>query len=77
MGGTAPSNVERLGALAPAPAGDFRDADRAAVFEEDRDADALSCRLAQCFAILNYSSVAPAGCAIEQTALLDACSFFC
>jgi hypothetical protein len=34
--GSAPSNTERLDALAPAPAGDFRVADRAAIFEEEQ-----------------------------------------
>ena len=32
--GPAPSNIERLDALAPAPAGDFRVADRPSVFEK-------------------------------------------
>ena len=32
--GSAPSNIERLDALAPAPAGDLRVADRPSVFEE-------------------------------------------
>jgi hypothetical protein len=32
--GPTPANTERLDAFAPAPAGDFRVADRPAVFEE-------------------------------------------
>ncbi len=35
MVGPTPANRERLDALAPSPAGDFRVADRAAVFEEE------------------------------------------
>jgi hypothetical protein len=34
MVGPTPSNVERLDAFAPAPAGDFRVADRPSVFEK-------------------------------------------
>ena len=33
--GSTPANIERLDALAPTPAGDFRITDRAAVFEEE------------------------------------------
>jgi hypothetical protein len=33
--GPAPANIECFDTLAPAPAGDFRIADRAAVFEEE------------------------------------------
>jgi hypothetical protein len=34
--GSAPSNIERLDALAPAPAGDFRVTDRPSVFEKEQ-----------------------------------------
>ena len=34
--GAAPTNIERLDALAPAPAGDFRVADRTAIFEKEQ-----------------------------------------
>jgi hypothetical protein len=34
--GPAPANMECFDTLAPAPAGDFRIADRAAVFEEEQ-----------------------------------------
>ena len=34
--GSTPSNIERFDALAPAPAGDFRVADRAAIFEKEQ-----------------------------------------
>jgi hypothetical protein len=35
MVGSTPANIECFDTLAPAPAGDFRVADRAAVFEEE------------------------------------------
>ena len=34
--GSAPLNIERLDALAPAPAGDFRIADRPSAFEKEQ-----------------------------------------